>query len=796
MTPRTYNTPMAFKQALEQHLKNASVSGADFSRRRQLLVFDRFLARVVHVLGDSVILKGGLVLELRLERARTTKDVDLRLIGSPKSALEQLQEAGRLDLGDFMLFEVRPDPRHPDIRNEGMPYNGYRYRAEAKLAGKPFGQPFGVDVAFADAIAHVWFFFEQPVLANVARKMGCFLITETMAHRHQLHMESYDRLFPNQDTMPDGGFGNLIALPLQKEARELGNTVFLDGNLRPIPNEEQWSCLASIQRLAPPVVEGIANEALRQGKVIGIRLAEVYEEEDIEPWTRRPSRKTRPKRIEGPLPSRVQAVLAGRLFVEKAGLPSPLLNQIKRLAAFQNPEFYKRQNMRLSTAISPRVIFCFKDSPLHIELPRGCLRGLEALLEENGVSLEVDDKRVGGAKLDVTFSGTLLDLQQEAVTAMLEHDIGVFVAPPGIGKTVVGVNLIATRGVSTLVLVHRKPLLDQWRNQLAMFLGLDLKEIGQIRGGKRKPNGQLDVAMFQSLVRKDEVADIVADYGHVVVDECHHVPSVSFERVLSEVRARYITGLTATPKRRDGRHPISEMQLGPVRYNIDSKAQTAQQPFEHKLIIRDTTFHLHEEDLSIQEIYRRLTADAKRNDLILNDVIAALEEKRSPILLTERRDHLEFFEKNLRQFTRNLIVLRGGMKAKERKDAAKQFAEIPDDEERLIVATGKYIGEGFDDARLDTLFLALPISWKGTLIQYTGRLHRIHPGKTEVRIYDYVDRSVQELARMFERRMMGYRAIGYSTADEEPEKQRESNLEEPVIEWDEEALCSLDEDWM
>jgi len=282
-------------------------------------------------------------------------------------------------------------------------------------------------------------------------------------------------------------------------------------------------------------------------------------------------------------------------------------------------------------------------------------------------------------------------------------------------------------------------------------------------GGKHKLNGRLDVAMIQSLVRKESVDDLVANYGHVIVDECHHLPAVSFERVLAEVRARFITGLTATPQRRDGHHPIIEMQLGPVRFTVDARSQAAQHPFNHSLIIRETRFDQDDSgDLRIQELYRRLVGDQQRNNLIFDDVLHALEEGRSPILLTERKEHLEYFADRLRKFTRNLIVLQGGRSAKRRRDDLNQLAAIPDNEERLVLATGRYIGEGFDDARLDTLFLALPVSWKGTLIQYAGRLHRLHPDKTEVRIYDYVDSGVPMLVRMFERRLRGYRAIGYN----------------------------------
>jgi superfamily II DNA or RNA helicase len=295
-----------------------------------------------------------------------------------------------------------------------------------------------------------------------------------------------------------------------------------------------------------------------------------------------------------------------------------------------------------------------------------------------------------------------------------------------------------------------------------MFLGVETRRIGQFGGGRRKPNGDLDVAMIQSLVRKGRVNDIVANCGHVVVDECHHSPAVSFERVMREVKARFIIGLTATPHRRDGHHPILRLQLGPVCFTIDPKTHGEALPFLHRLLVRETSFRSEgSKDFRIQEIHRQLAHDHCRNELILGDVIAAVAEGRSPIVLTERRDHLELLAERLKAFVRHLVILRGGMRSRERRSAAEQLASIPEAEERLLLATGRFAGEGFDDARLDTLFLTMPVSWKGTLVQYAGRLHRPHPSKTEVRIYDYVDRQVPMLSRMFDKRMRGYQAMGY-----------------------------------
>ena len=638
--------------------------------------------------------------------------------------------------------------------------------------------------------AHAWFFFTAPISANIARRMGCYLLTETMTRRHELSMQSYDRLFPNQDTMPRGGFGNLIALPLQHEPRQQGNSVFVNKEFEPIA--DQWALLASLERIRPAAAEDVAKEASRTGQVIGVRIADL-DDEDAAPWARPASgRSAAARAVTEPLPAEVKAVLAQRLYLEKAGLPASLLNQVKRVAAFQNPEFYKKQRMRLSTAMTPRVISCAEELPLHISLPRGCALEVADLLGQHGVHLLLDDQRYAGSSVQFTFRGELTAVQKGAARALLEHETGIIVAPPGTGKTVLGTHLIAERGCSTLVLVHRKPLLEQWKAQLAIFLGIDEKNVGQIGGGQRKPNGRLDVAMMQSLVKKEGVDDLVRAYGHIIVDECHHVPAFSFERVLSEIKARYLVGLTATPQRRDGRQAITEMQLGPLRFRVDAKSQAAHRAFGHKLVLRETGFRAltSSADGSIQDLYRELARDEARNQRIIDDVLAVLQEGRSPILLTERKDHLDHLADRLRGLVRHLIVLKGGTSAKEQTHTRDQLTSIPDTSERLVLATGRYVGEGFDDARLDTLFLAMPVSWKGTLIQYAGRLHRLHARKTEVRIYDYVDREVPMLLRMFERRLTTYRAIGYARGEAplgfgEPPQ-------ETTVEYDEEAIRHFD----
>jgi superfamily II DNA or RNA helicase len=622
--------------------------------------------------------------------------------------------------------------------------------------------PVAIERSRSGSGAHAWFFFAEPVSACHARRMVSFILTETMSRRHELSMQSYDRLFPSQDTLPKGGFGNLIALPFQRKPRQAGNSLFLDDRLEPFDWQEQWRFLASMPRLVARLVSDLADEATRTNHVVAVGMPDVGDEETT---TSASKQERAAPRLAVALPAEVPAVLSRRLVFQKSGLPPVLIGRLKRLAAFQNPEFYQRERLRLSTARVPRVISCADESAAHLELPRGCRSDVEALLATNSSRLTIRDERQPGCPMPCRFLGELTGPQQEAAEAMLGRDIGVIVAPPGTGKTVIGTYLVAARGVSTLVLVHRKPLLDQWVTKLAMFLGIATREIGQVTGGKKKANGRLDVAMIQTLFRDDAVSDHLAGYGHVIVDECHHIPAFSFERVLKNVRARYLVGLTATPKRRDGHHPICEMQLGPVAFAFDAQAEAAARPFEHSLIPRETQFTPSKPEFSIQEIYRELANDHARNDMIVHDVSHALAENRVPLVLTERKDHLETLADLLRGVSRHVIVMRGGMVAKENRAVADRLSRNEASGERVIVATGRYVGEGFDDARLDTLFLTMPVSWKGTLIQYAGRLHRRHPAKREVRIYDYVDVNTPMLSRMFEKRLRGYRSLGYARGE-------------------------------
>jgi len=609
---------------------------------------------------------------------------------------------------------------------------------------------------------HVWIFFEFAIPASTARKLGCALLTQTMERRHQLGLDSYDRLFPNHDTMPKGGFGNLIALPLQFAPRKSGNSVFIDAELCPYP--DQWEFLSTIRRMSTAAAEEIISDAQRNGDLIGVRMSIADDEDSQDPWAMPPSRKQRERPIKGPLPELVQIVRANLIYIEKQGLPPAMLNRLLRVAAFQNPEFYKAQAMRLPTYAKPRVIACGQDFPKHIALPRGCLSDVLALLRAHHILPDIRDERYAGNPIEAEFDGQLRPVQEEAVGEVSGHDEGILCAPTAFGKTAVAAWLIAKRKVNALILVHRQQLLDQWRERLAMFLNMPVASIGQVGGGKARRSGCVDVAVIQSLYQKEAVKDFVAEYGHVIVDECHHISAFTFEQVMRQVKAKYVVGLTATPTRKDGHHPIIYMQCGPVRFNLSAKVMAATNPFEHRVIPRHTDFRMPPDlaEVTIQDVYGALSTDTSRNEMIASDIAHALSSGRSPLLLTGRTDHLQYFAARLSSAAKHVFVLKGGMGTKQRRETTEAIAAVPEHESRLILATGSYIGEGFDDARLDTLFLAMPISWKGTLQQYAGRLHRLHDNKRVVQVYDYVDDGVLMLARMYERRLKGYNSIGYS----------------------------------
>lgn len=629
----------------------------------------------------------------------------------------------------------------------------WRQDAQAfMLSCDELGVPAALEISRSGQGAHAWVFFSGRVSARDARRLGTAIISQTCARTRQLKLASYDRLFPNQDTMPKGGFGNLIALPLQKHPRESGCSVFVDSALRPHPN--QWAFLAGVQPMAPHDIEPTVLRAT--GGVHPLDVTFIDDEDLATPWKRQA---TTTGKLAGTMPRALTVTLANMVYFEKSALPQALANRLIRLAAFQNPEFYKAQAMRMSVWDKPRVIGSAENYPQHIALPRGCLDAARALLRDNGIRCDLRDERFPGEPIQADFVGTLRSDQELAVAAMLHHDAGVLCAPTAFGKTVTAAAIIARRGVNTLVLVHRTELLKQWQERLQAFLGVGNGVVGTIGGGKAKPTGHIDIAVMQSLSRQGEVNALVENYGQIVVDECHHVGATSFDAILKRSKAKFVLGLTATPIRRDGQQPIIFMQCGPIRHTA---AKPASAPHDLEVVPRSRFARI---DLAasagIQDVFRHLANDLARTQAIAAEAVAAFEQGRKVLVLTERTEHLDAIELALNTQVPPPFVLHGRMSKKQRAALITELDALPPDAPRILLATGKLVGEGFDHPPLDTLVLAMPVSWKGTLQQYAGRLHREHASKADVRIVDFVDTGHPALLRMWDKRQRGYRAMGY-----------------------------------
>ena len=613
--------------------------------------------------------------------------------------------------------------------------------------------PAALEISRSGEGAHLWLFFANATLARDARRLGAALISATCARTRQLALKSYDRLFPNQDTMPKGGFGNLIALPLQKEPRDLGRSVFVDANLQQLP--DQWAFLENIRPLPQSLIETVLTKLVGDRHPLDIAYAEVPQENVDAPWVR-PAKPD--VKLNGIMPKAVKATMAAQLFIEKAGLPQPLMNRLIRVAAFQNPEFYKLQAGLRSTWNTPRIISRAENHEKFLSLPRGCLSDVEALLATNKIELRLEDARSVGQRMNATFNGVLRPDQQEALEAITKHDFGMLIAPTAFGKTVTAAAVIARREVSTLVIVHRADLMRQWQERLGSFVGLDDQKIGLIGAGKKKPTGMLDIAVIQSLARRDDLPELFSQYGQVIIDEAHHLTAATFEAVLKQANSRYVLGLSATPVRSNGHHPIIFMQSGPVRHIAKRPAHV---PDQLMVRVRHLPTPAIPPNASIQEVIRLLSVDADRNARIVADATTALKNGRKVLLLTKRTEHLDLLHAQLAHVEFPCFMLHGRMKTKERQAIIKALAELPHDAPHILLASAQLVGEGFDHAPLDTLILTLPISWAGTLQQYAGRLHRDHADKSDILIYDYVEQDHPQLYRMWKKRQRGYRAMGY-----------------------------------
>ncbi len=634
---------------------------------------------------------------------------------------------------------------------------------------RALGLPAAVETSRSGRGAHVWFFLQESIPAKRIRAVLTYVMTLVLQEHPEVGLDSYDRIIPNQDTLPKGGFGNLIALPLQAEPRTLGRSVFVDDDW--VPYRDQWAYLSSLERIGRRKIDELAQRAYGEQRTLLPNGRKAVDGE--RPWEfflplwSVASPADANTLFDRPCVADVKVVLANRVYVEQKNLTPALRCRLIGLASFVNPEFHSRQRMKYSVYGEPRVISRALNGEDYLQLPRGCLDSVLRELKAERLNPVVEDKRHVGVPIDVSFKGELRIEQKPAVADLLKTDMGILAAGTAFGKTVVAIHMIAARHVNTLVLVRRRQLQLQWIARLATFLGILEKEIGRVGGGSDRWTGKIDVAVIQSLSRKGVVDPRVKEYGQIIIDECHAVASETFEAAVDTVPAKYVLGLSATVERKDGRHPLIMMQCGPVRHRVDSRTLARLEPFDHIVYVRPTAFRMPmggtDEDGSVaySDLCEALTVDAVRNRQIVNDVLSVVAERRSPVVLSDRREHVELLASALEGQVRHVVVLLGGMGRRQLQAARDRLADIPDDESRVILATGSFLGEGFDDARLDTLFLALPISWKGRLTQFVGRLHRSHDGKKEVRVYDYVDLNVAVCAKMYDRRAAGYKTIGY-----------------------------------
>lgn len=657
------------------------------------------------------------------------------------------------------LYPLLPDDT---CRLIACDFDGSTWRLDARAfvdAAHAAQIPVALERSQSGDGGHVWMFFTEPVPAAAARRVAAYLLREAMTVRAELDLGSYDRLFPAQDFMPKGSFGNLIGLPLHGVARRRGTTVFLDpATLEPYA--DQWAYLSSVPRSTPAAI-------LSTAEAIGEIAAGPIEPTFLPP---------RASATTALVPTVMRADSGAMLAIDRIGIPPALTASLKHLASLRNPAHYEKERLRLSTWRTPRFVRCYSETFDRLLLPRGLRDSAAKLVEEAGSRLEVREQSRDYGSLDATLQAELTPEQRAAVDSLVEHYLGVLVAPPGAGKTVVACAVIAARRTPTLVLVDRQPLLDQWRDRLMAHLGMKRNQIGLIGSGRSRPRGSVDVAMIQSLARRDDVARLTAPYGLVIVDECHHVPAVTFERVVREIDAPAWLGLTATPYRRDGLEGLITMYCGQVRHRMGAR-EFREPEFARLLAVHQTSHGRagtrsdgdeRPDTTPIQDVFRALTGDDARTNQIASDVAAAARAGRNCLVLSQWTQHLERTRDRLDAHGIRADVLQGGVGKRVRREVADRLGTARPGDGIVLLASGSFLGEGFDCPPLDTLFLTFPIAFKGRLVQYVGRVLRPVEGKSTVVVHDYVDGGVPVLARMHRKRLSTYASLGFVVHHAEP----------------------------
>ena len=632
--------------------------------------------------------------------------------------------------------------------------------------------------------AHVWIFFEKEINIKKARQFGATLLDKGAESVNQLSFDTYDRMVPAQDKLPEGGLGNLVALPLQGRAVKNGNSVFVDENWQPY--YDQWNVLKNAGKLSEPFID---EKLSSWGNKYGISNSDNDNESprqisiNATPWENGNGFES--SDTEGS----VRIVLADKVYVDKTGIKPRLQNKIRRLAAYNNPEYFKNQAMGISTFGIPRIVYSGEDTEQFISIPRGCFNKLCENLNVASIKYSVDDKRNNGKEINVAFKGDLYPEQYDAVRSLSGNDIGVLAAATGFGKTIVGSYLISERKVNTLILVHTSEIMQNWITDLERFLIVDedfpkyttktgrvktrKNLIGRLTGSHNSMTGIIDVAMVSSLGSGDLIKPFVKEYGMVIMDECHHGAADSIEAVLSEVNAKYVYGLTATVKREDGKDKTVLMQFGPVRFRFTAKDKIRLQGMEHILEPRFTPIVSAKEKLTSNEAYEIVVNSELRNSMIASDIEVCIQQGHTPLVLSKRKAQLDVLFEKVKDKADHVLVLTGGKTQSERKELREQLSSVPENESLILLATGQYIGEGFNCSRLDTLFLAMPIAWDGNVEQYTGRLNRSYDGKSRVTVIDYVDHHIDIFANMYSKRLRTYKRIGYELSQDSKGKPNE-----------------------